>query len=142
MAYTYQQYEVQLSTPATPTSVASTGDKLTWAPLYLPHLVRAALSVITTAITVTATVVNFTKRPTAGSNTGISAGDVAILKHLTSYVAGQCVYKDGLATKISPKQEVVINVGTAATAGACVFGLLVEPNYETPANNTNMTATT
>ena len=142
MAYANLLYEVYLSVTNSPTILASTGDKLTWSPQYIPHTIRAVSSVITTAVTVTATVVNFTTRGTAGSNSGIVAGDIAILKHLTTYVAGNVVYKDGLQKLISPKQEVVVNVGTAGSAGAAVFSMLIETTFEVPGNNTNMIATT
>lgn len=142
MAYQNLLYEVYMSVTNSPTTLASTGDKLTWSPQFIPHVIRAVSSVITTAISTTSTVVNFTKRPTAGSNSGISAGDIAILRHLTSYTAGKVVYKQGLSTTISPKQEVVVNVGTAGSAGAAVFSMLVETSFEVPGNNTNMVEST
>lgn len=139
MAYTYDQVEYEL---AAAQAFTSTGDKLTWAPGYVPHYIRAVALGITTAFTVTNAVVNFTTRGTIGSNSGISAGDIAILKVLTSYTAGQIVYKDGIEKLLKPGQELVVNVGTASTAGNANVSIFAEPSLETPANNTNMVLTT
>jgi len=124
------------------TAFTGTGDKARWSPGYQPVSVRACALVITTAFTVTPAVVNFTTQLTAGSNSGISAGDIAILNVLTTYAAGKTVYKDNISKKVSPGQSVVVNCGTASTAGNADMVITVEPSWETPANNTAMQLTT
>jgi hypothetical protein len=139
MAYAQQLVDFFLTNA---TAFTSTGDKARWSPGYQPVNIRAVSLVITTAFTVTPAVVNFTTQPTGGSNSGISAGDIAILNILTSYVGGQVVYKDNLAKRVNPGSSVVVNCGTASTAGAADICLTVEPSWETPANNTKMQLTT
>lgn len=143
MAYSHTQYEIQLTGAAgAALSIASTGDKATWLPGYVPHRIRGCAFVITTAATVTPPILNFTTQLTALSNAGIAAGDIAIVKPLLAQAAGVVVYKDGIQAKVKPGQSVVLNVGTAASAGAGVGVLFAEPEWETPANNTSMAATT
>ena len=139
MSYTSDQVEYELAVAQTFTS---TGNKVTWAPGYCPHIIRAVAMAIVTAPTVAAGVINFTTRATVGSDAGITAGDIAILNMLTTYSIGNVIYKDGIQKKLSPKQELVVNVGTASTAGAANISIFCEPSFETPLNNSNMILTT
>src|SRR5690242_15713214 len=135
MAYTNDQVEYLL---ASAQALTSTGDKLTWSPNYTPHLIRAVAITITTAMTVQTATVKFTTRPTPGSNSGISAGDIAILNLLTTYAISTVVYKDAIAKKILAGQELVVNVSQAATAGNGNVSIFAEPSWESPLNNSNM----
>lgn len=140
MAYSHDLVEYSLASAQLTTS---TGDKVRWTPSYMPHYIRAVAATITTATTVQTAIVNFTTQGTAGSNSGIAAGDVAILNLLTSYAIGKVVYFDNIKEKlISPKQSLVVNVGQSSTAGACDISILCEPSWETPLNNSNMIVTT
>ena len=139
MAYSYGQVEITLGSAQ---SFTTTGDKLTWGGQTIPWYVRRVAIAITTAPTVQTGIINFTTRGTVGSNAGIVAGDIAILNLLTTYIAGQVIYKDPQEKLLKPGQEMVVNVGQNPTAGAGNVNILVEPSYETPLNNTNMVLTT
>lgn len=131
MAYQYDQVEYDLGSA----TCTSTGDKLGWAPGYVPHYVRAVSFQVNTAETTTNTVLNFTTQPVGFSNSNITAGDIAILKVLTTHTQGQVVFKDGInEKKLAVGTRLVFNVGTA---GATLIGnphLFLEPSYETPLN--------
>ena len=138
MAYTHSQYEVMMTNVAV---ITSTGDKAQWAPGYVPHLLRAWAFVTTTQATVTAPVLDLDKQIAAGSATGRIADFVSPLKPLLANVAGKVTYKDGLQSKVSPGEQLVYNITTAATAGAGSVIIFVEPTWEVPGNNTNLIAT-
>jgi hypothetical protein len=122
--------------------LTSTGDKLFYSPCVMPLNVRAFAVTITTALATNPLLVTLEHRPTAGSDTGRTV--VATLNVLVANGGqGKNVYKLALNKSVKPGEELVIKVGgTAPTAGAANFGILVEPSSETPANNTNMAATT
>lgn len=140
MAYTYSQVDYLLLAAQ---ACTGTGDKGGWTPGYVPHLIRNASFVVGTAETTTNTVLNFTTQGTAYSNSGITAGDVAVLKVLTTHAVGTVVIKDQIPEKIiKPGQRVVFNVGTAGSSLVGDVHIFAEASWETPANNTSMVATT
>ena len=119
----------------------STGDKGGWTPGYQPHVIRACSIVITTKETTTPPVLNFTTQATAGSNSGISAGDIAILNVLVADAVGTVIYKDAMEKTLTPGQRVVFNVGTAGSTLTGDVHIFCEPAPETPLNNTKMRLT-
>jgi len=121
--------------------ITATGDKAQWAPGYVPHLLRAWAFGTTTQATVTPPVLNLDKQPSAGSASGRIANFVSPLKPPLAAVAGQITYKDGFQSKVSPGEQLVFNITTASTAGAGSVSIMVEPTWEVPGNNANMTLT-
>jgi len=140
MAFTHSKEEHILVRNA---SLASAADVGSWAPGYMPHIVRAAAVVFTTGVDATGQL-KLDKRPTAGSNTGRGDGDVATLNYTTTTGAqGAVVYKNELNVEILPGEEVVAEISDATpTAGVGHVILYIEPRWEVPGNNTDMTATT
>jgi len=138
MAYTHSQYEVMMTNVAV---ITSTGDKAQWAPGYVPHLLRAWAYITTTQATVTPPVLAMDKQIAAGSATGRIASFVSPLKPLLAALAGSVCYKDGFQSKVSPGEQLVYNITTAATAGAGSVSIFLEPTWEVPGNNTAMVAT-
>jgi hypothetical protein len=138
MAYTHSQYEVMMTNEAV---ITSTGDKATWAPGYVPHNLRAWAFLTGVVATVTAAVLALDKQPIAGSAAGRIASFVSPLKLAINQALGSVVYKDGMQAKISPGEQLVFNITTAATAGTGSAIIFVEPTWETPGNNVNMALT-
>jgi hypothetical protein len=138
MSYTTGKYEVIVAKDA---ALSSTGDISggKWAPGFHPHIIRAAMLVVTNAID-NALVIKGDKRPTAGSDSGRGDGDVFVLTVSTTNGAlGNVCYADNLDIEIKPGEEVVFEVTDAAAAsdtGHLI--LLVEPRWEVPGNNTDM----
>ena len=123
-------------------ALTATGDKGGWTPGYTPHFIRSASIVLTTVESTTGPVINFTTQPTAGSNVGITAGDIAILKVLTTHAAGQVIYKDVIEKLVIPGQRLVVNVGVAGASAVGDIHIYAEPSPEVPNNNPKMIATT
>ena len=137
MAYNHTQYEVQIGTDVDLNSAAQFG---AWSPGLTPHIIRGIAVVVTeTAIgnECDVTIEYGTAGVAAGAGTTI---DIITLPNTTA--AGQVIYKDGLNQKIAPGQE-VLGVVTDAAAGSDTGHviLLVEPQWESPGNNTSMTET-
>ena len=139
MAYTHSKYEVIVAKDASVASAADVGD---WAPGYIPHIIRAVALVFTTVSQATG-VIKVDKRVAAGSDTGRGDGDIATLNYTAAgSVAGQVIYKDGLDIEIKPGEEAVFQVTDATpSSGNCHLILYVEPRWDTPANESDMTAT-
>lgn len=130
MAYS-EKHLVNLNETAL--TLASTGVKARWHPgVQGAHIRRWGL-VLEQATTTTAAVVTLKKRPTPGS----ASGEV-ILSTLTlsaTEAAGNTVYSGNLSAAILPGEQVVVDVTTAATAGALTYAFLeLDPDWETPAN--------
>lgn len=139
MAYTHSKYEVIVAKDASLASAADVGD---WAPGYIPHIIRAVALVFTVVPQATG-VMKLDKRPAAGSDTSRGDGDVAVMNYTAAGgVAGQVIYKNGLDVEIKPGEEVVAQITDATpTSGSAHIILYVEPRWETPANESDMTAT-
>lgn len=122
-------------------SLVGTGDitGAVWAPGYQPVIVRAASVVLTVALACAATV-KLDKRPTPGSDSGRGDGDVAVITLPNGQAAGTVVYKDQLNVKVSPGEEIVAEVTDAGGGSAAGhIAIHIEPSFEIPANNTEMT---
>lgn len=140
MAYTHSKYEVLVIKNAALSSAADIGD---WSPGYIPHIIRAVAMVFTTVMSHTG-VTKVDKRPLAGDDTGRGDGDIATINYTVALGAvGKCIYVDGLDVEILPGQEAVFQVTDATpTSGNAHLILYVEPRWETPANISNMGAST
>lgn len=102
-------------------------------------VVYAGIALTETCTSVTLSpCVKFTKRPTAGSDAGITAGDVATIYPTKTGAAGAFYYdKAGATVYLEPGQEVVVEVDQTVdngTAGHFRPVLVVEPSTEVFAN--------
>lgn len=104
--------------------------------------IRGVSVVVTTTATVTAPVVDFYRRPTAGADTSR-----VLIKRLNpvlgSWVAGNTIYGNlegttTLSTTINPGEDVNAEVSTAATAGNGHACILFQPKWINPITNTKM----
>lgn len=138
MSYTTgHQREVLVAAAASTASGAVVG-RIT--PAYFKVRLRAVAIVFTTAAGATGDLV-VSLRPTPGSAT--SEVTVATLVYTTTTgAAGRVVYKDGLDVVCPPGQEIAFTVADVAASGVIDIKAIVEDNYEAPANNAEMTATT
>jgi hypothetical protein len=117
-----------------PAVTFSLGIKATFTAGLVPMKLRSIAVVVTTQMTVTPPVLTPKFRPTAGS----AAGEVnqATLTVPLARVPGEVVYKKNYDLTIAPGQNLVLEVTTAATAGAGDIVAEFEPNWENIANNT------
>jgi len=143
MAYDHTKYEVDLGI----LDLTSTGDKATWGPGLVPHIVRA-VSIVIDATPGDAGVVKGDLRPTRDSDTSRTDGTVFTINLATShtFTAGtgpKVVYHvPSSPVKVLPGQEVVIEVTDAsASVDEARVCLLVEPSWDQPGNITGMVAT-
>lgn len=138
MAYDHWQQDILVAADA---SLATAADIGTWAPGYQPVVVKAAALVFTTTVDATGAV-TLQRRPTAGS----AAGEVAIdvLNYTIALgTQGLVVYSDNLNQLVVPGEEVVFEVTDATpTVGAAHCILFLQPCWEHPDNNSDMTLTT
>ena len=108
------------------------------------EVVRAQAHVTETCAGTTTPVVDFDKRPTAGSDTNRGAADIGHLV-LGTTAAGKVMYdKVAKGTILYPGEEVVFELKTAAATGPAGHvrpALIVKPIPETLANLTNMVET-
>jgi hypothetical protein len=137
MAYSYTQMDVDLGVQV----LSSTGDKVWWAPGYIPHSVRA-IALIPTVVPTGVGTVNFTSQPTAYSNVGITAGDIAIfVMSAPQPTLGQVIYRDTISDKIiKPGMAIVVNVSAAVAGFSATPHLYLEQSFEVPVNNAQMLA--
>jgi len=134
--------EVPMTTGTATIDMTSTGDKARWNPGLNPVWVKGA-SVALNAAPGDAGVVKFDKRVTFGSDTGRGDGDVGVINLATTHTAGKTVVKYFTPVKISPGEEVVVEVTDAsASVNAAKVCLLVEPFNETFDNNTKIAKST
>jgi len=137
MAYDHTQYSIEVASAAVCTS---TGEKGDWSPGYVPHVVRAlTVDVEVASATTTSCVVTF-YRNTLGTTTTTNRTTIDTITVPGATAAGSVYYVDGLNAEISPGQELQATVTTAATTtGTNTITALVEPRWESPDNDTNMT---
>ena len=140
MSYIFSKREVLVATDQSLATATDIGD---WAPGMTPWIIRAVALVFTTDVDDTG-VVKVDKRPTAGSDSSRGDGDIATINYTTSNGdQGKVIYKDGLNVEIKPGEEVVFQVTDATpSTGKAHLILFIEPKWELPANNTDMSATT
>lgn len=114
-------------------TLASTGVKVRYTPGVQGCTIRRWGLQLEQATTTTAAVVVLKKRPTPGS----AAGEV-VLSSLTlsaTEAAGNTVYSNDLDARILPGEQVIIEVTTAATAGALTYAFIeMDPDWEVPTN--------
>lgn len=150
MSYSHQMDQIRLD-PAPVTgvglSITTIGNDLgAWSPGLQPVNIRGVSVTVTTTATVTAPVIGFYKRPAAGA-TGSAVLIASITAALAAWTAGRCIYKmlDDTSTTdliIHPGEDVFCEVITAPTAGVAFASIMIDPNWDTPANNTLMTVST
>lgn len=130
-------FEVRLVDSGSLATAAVIGSQ--YCPGYMPVTVRAISVVLKTAASC-AGVVQVKKWPTPGSSASESViGTVAIPN---AQAAGTVVYKGGLNVKVSPGEAMVAECTDATGNGTQTADVMVllEPSFENPANNTDMTA--
>jgi hypothetical protein len=142
MAYDHTQYVASLGNDVVCTS---TGEKGDWSPGYLPHIVRAlSVGVTVASATTTDTVVTF-YRNTLGTTTTTNRTTIDTITVPAAAAAGNVYYVDENTTnftqyEISPGQELQATVTTASTTtGTVMIDAVVEPRWEVPGNDTNLT---
>lgn len=137
MSYNHMQYEIKLSTSgldATSSGVQSAK----YAPGYTPVIVRAFSCINTSTLASGNAMVAVLQSRTL---TATTVSTVATING--SPGKGEIKYVTGLSKKISPGQEVQLNITTGATAAALLqWTMFVEPQWETPANNSVMSVST
>jgi hypothetical protein len=139
MAYTHSKYEIQMT--ATAVSATASGDKASWVPGFVPHIVRAC-SVLPTVsgTTISGMVFNFQH---VSMVSGSSGSNIAVINGTSDVTPGYSMYKVVTGeVVIKPGQRVDFNVGTALTAVNVHATLYVEPKWEQPGNATSMVAST
>ncbi len=119
---------------------SSTGDKGTWGPAYVPHIVRA-VGIALNATPGDAGVIKGDLRPTLGSDTSRTDGTVFTINLATShtFTAGSAqpviYHVPSSPVTVYPGQSVVVEATDASAAvTAARVSLWVEPIYEVPAN--------
>lgn len=121
-------------------ALSATGIIGTWAPGLVPHIIRAAAIVVSNDIGATGVVKLM--YGTAGLAT-TQGTEIDAINLLTTHVAGEVVYAEGLDIEVAPGQEVIFDMTDACAASdAGHLILLVEPRWERPANNSSMVETT
>lgn len=120
------------------TSSNSTGDKATFT-IHDRCTVKRIYCVVE-GTEATQCVVNFDKRPTAGSDTGRGDADVGALTFGASNRQGKYIYEDPTSTiTLDEGDQVVVEVATASTAAKnFVAGMICIRAPEVAANNTAM----
>lgn len=138
----FEMTEVPMTVGTAVLDLTTIGDKARWSPAFQPAIVRA-VGIQLNAAPGDAGVVKGDKRPTFGSDTGRGDGDVFVANLATTHAAGNVVYKKALNVKISPGEEVVIEVTDASAAvSAAKISLFIEQAPEEPGNITAMKAST
>lgn len=110
-----------------------------WAPGTFAANVRRVFALITVANTVAPTILTFKHRPTPGSASGEVT--IATLTIPIDAPIGNVYYKN-VATefRVNPGSEVVVQTDGGGTAGTATLGIVCDPVWEHPGNNTKMVA--
>ena len=134
MAYQHQMTEVMIN-PSTSIAPANPVTTARWCPGMTPQRVRgisATITVVTATEVITCT---FKYRPTPGSATNeVTIGTLTLP---IGAAVGKVYWKKGLDYLVQPGGEVVVQTAGASATGSAVFGMLVEPHWESPANLAN-----
>lgn len=121
-------------------ALTAAADKLRIVPGITPVRVRKLGVIIGAAVTTSSAVVTWRLRPTHGSSAGQTS---PLVQTITTAIglAGKVIYADGLDILVRPGQELNAEVTTAAGGGGTGATFFAEaiPEWEAPANNTNMT---
>lgn len=138
--YTHGQRFLGIGVPGTPIPAQTPAIKgaSTCFMFGRPVEVSIICATVTVQMTVTAAVIDFIYRPIPGATTNqVVLGRITIP---TAATIGQQIYKKVNPVECNPGGEIVIELITAATAGAAAFGVLVGETAETPGNMTAMVA--
>jgi len=141
MSYDHGQRGIMIGVPGTPVPTQTPAIKAanTCFIFGRPIDVSFLCATITTAMTVTAAVVDFIYRPTPGSATGqVVLGRLTL--PVTGSTIGHQVYKKITPVRCNPGGELVIELITASTAGAAAFGVVEGASAEFAANIAAMIA--
>lgn len=140
--YTHGQRAIQMiADPATPLPTQTPAVK-TAAQAYVigrPVQIEMLCATITTAITVTAAILQLLYRPTPGSATGQTIVG-SITCPVTGSAIGQQIYKKIAPFEANPGGQLVWELTQASTAGAVIPGILVSETSELPGNVAAMVA--
>lgn len=140
--YSNQMDEIALTVGTATLDFTSTGDKARYSPALNPVYIRG-LAIQSNATPGDVGVVKLDKRPVFSSDAGRGDGDVGVVNITTAHVQGKVVYKYFTPVKISPGEEVVLEVTDASAALNGVKAvLLVTPSWEIPGNITPMVLST
>lgn len=138
MAYDHTQYEVFVANDIDLNSGAAILG--TWAPGLVPHRIRQ-VSITVTNVIGAAGSLTFEVVTAAGAIDSGTDVDIVVIPNTTA--VGQVIYADGLNVEITPGQELIVHTEDVCAAGdTCNVNILVEPRWETPANNSVMSETT
>jgi hypothetical protein len=132
--YTHQKQIYSVAAAA----LSSTGVKLTITAGIHALILRNVIAVVTTQPTTTPPVITPKRRPTAGSASGEVA--LATVTVPLATVAGKGIYKMGYNTRIEAGENLVLDVTTAAAAGAADLIAECDVAPEMPGNNADLTA--
>jgi hypothetical protein len=120
-----------LTLEASPVALQTPADKITYTVRSPMKVIRFMLTV-TTQMTVTPAVVALDKRVTPGSDTGrIEVKRITVPLALT---VGKVIFSQMCSVDFMPGEQIVIELITAATAGAVHVDLLLEHFWEEPIN--------
>ena len=140
--YTHGQRGIQtIADPATPLPTQTPAVK-TAAQAYVlfrPVEIVGICATITTAVTVTAAILQLLYRPTPGSATGQTIIGTLTLP-VTGSAIGQQVYKKVTPFEANPGGQLIWELTQASTAGAVIPGVMINETTELPGNLTNMIA--
>lgn len=135
--YTHPYNEIELASAA---DCTSTGEKGDFVPGLNPVTVRSLAAVVEVASATTTNCVITFYRNTAGTVTTTNRTTIDTITIPGGTAPGSVYYVDGLDVDVSPGQEVQATVTTAATTtGTNSIKMKVDPSFERPANDTNMT---
>ena len=142
MSYKQFLYMVGGGAAGAAQSLASTADIHIFTIPCRAHIHRIQMAITTTISSSASVVVQWDKRPYAGSDTDRGTADVGTLTIVTTTAAGIAVYEEpSTLITVNEGDQVVVQVSTAATStGAGVPMLVLEPAPERPANNSQMLA--
>ena len=143
MAYDHTQYEVLVAQDIDLNSGAAVLG--TWACGLTPHIIRGIAITVTNVIGAAGSL-TFEVVTAAGAIDSGTDLDIIVIPNTTA--VGQVIYANSdtstwtAGTKITPGQEIIVHTEDVCAAGdTCNVHLLVEPQWEMPANNTVMTET-
>ena len=130
----WTQYSTRLTPLTTPLLLQTPADKLDIS-FMNPTKVLSMAVTITTATTVAAAVLALDWRPTYGSNTGRLERKTLTIPIGTA--VGKVVFSTPINAMFMPGEQLMIELITAATAGAGHVDLWIEPTWESPLNGPN-----
>ena len=131
----YAQYQLRLTPFATPLALQTPGDKLATYSFVAPSDVLRVVLTVTTAITGVAAVLAIDKDPTY--STGVGRVEVARLTVPIGTAIGKVVYSLQVKHRFVPGEGLIVELITAATAGAAHVDLWYEQAWEQPLNFTS-----